>query len=205
MALRRGFECEEPGCAEGPGIWPWSALVDAETWTLAMVGPWQYQCSVSSGGVGSTRYTTLPGTHPTHHPGYYPSPAPHPCTTVLVHGTDVLGSTKEILGVDYAPGTVSLGPSHAPLRTVPRSPSWSPPVGPCWSMRTGLAVSSGYQYPAVTSIQRLPVSSIQYPVSSISEYSVILSISQYFSVFQDTADYQSILSILYINKRQIGR
>ena len=35
---------EEPWCAEGLGQ-AWSAMVDAQTRVMALIGPWQYQCS----------------------------------------------------------------------------------------------------------------------------------------------------------------
>ena len=53
--------------------WPWSALVDADMPGLALVGPWQYQCS----GVGWV--VPLPCTHPGI-PSRYPTPAPTPGT-----------------------------------------------------------------------------------------------------------------------------
>ena len=62
---------------EGPGV-PW---VDAEAWSEAWVGPWQYQSAYGrvipgGGGVLPTRYTrysTLPvPTHCTRPPYYMP-------------------------------------------------------------------------------------------------------------------------------------
>ena len=49
------FECEEPGVRRAQGG-P-ECLADAETGSLAMVGPWQYQCTGNkpqSGWLGST-------------------------------------------------------------------------------------------------------------------------------------------------------
>ena len=40
-----------PWCAEGPGG-AWSAMGDTETPGLAMVGPWQYQCTGWGGILG---------------------------------------------------------------------------------------------------------------------------------------------------------
>ena len=53
---------------------PWSALVDAETRAGDGLGPGNTNGYREGGGVGSTRYTTLPPPTQLHHPGYYPSP-----------------------------------------------------------------------------------------------------------------------------------
>ena len=72
-------------------------------WVLAMVGPWQYQC---------TRLDQYPGIPPSryppslHHPGTPPPrthPVPHTMYANVTTATPVLASTKEILGVDNAP------------------------------------------------------------------------------------------------------
>ena len=78
---------------------PWSGPVDAETLYLALVGPWQYQ---SEAQAGCWLGTTPPLPTRLHHPRYYPSP-PHTLHEgVLMVGTAVLTSAKEILGVDNA-------------------------------------------------------------------------------------------------------
>ena len=94
-------ECEEPRCAEVPAG-GWSAWVDAEAASRALVGPWQYR----TGPLGST-----PGI-----PSWYPPGIPIPgthlapptcryrartrCYWLLEHAhMAVLGTAKEILGV----------------------------------------------------------------------------------------------------------
>ena len=85
---------------------PWSALVDADNALMAMVGPWQYQCA--GGEAGRVLYPVYhpPSTQPGTVPGIPPSrytrrhTVPLPCSYLQTAG---LASTKEILGVEYAP------------------------------------------------------------------------------------------------------
>ena len=84
----------------------WSAVVDAEPWARQLVGPWQYQCR---GQLGSTRYTTLPGTHLAAPPRVLPTPSagavpglPRGVVPVGHAHMVVLGRSKEILGVNNA-------------------------------------------------------------------------------------------------------
>ena len=91
-------------CAEGPAG-AWSASWWAQTRGQAVVGPWQYQCSLHRLGSTPPRYPPgipLPCTHPAR------TPYCRTCTTPRTNGvaahalTAVLGTTKEILGVDNA-------------------------------------------------------------------------------------------------------
>ena len=87
----------------------WRALecpgVDAEPW---LVGGWALAIPIygyREGGEGSTRYTTLPGTHLLHQPRVHPLPGTTdvPSTgTARQAVTALYRSTKEILGVDNA-------------------------------------------------------------------------------------------------------
>ena len=132
---------------------------------------------------------TLP-THPACTTPGTPPPARTVSTSVGavlgVSATGSLGRPKEILGVDNAQ-------LHMVYRSVPHgclthgpAVSLSPPVGPCCSLHRARVVQhlhpvSSIQYP-VSSISisiQYPVSSIQYQYQS-QYFSVFLSISQLF-------------------------
>ena len=118
-------------CGEPRGVrrvqkgleWPW---VGAEPALLALVGPWQYQCSPAGAweGTGRVLYRVLP---PSQDP-VYPSPAPRTRTSPRYTTrrryalTGGFGSTKEILGVDNA----LLGPVSLDCHTPHLTPA--PPV-----------------------------------------------------------------------------
>ena len=71
IGSRRGIsECEELGCAEGPGG-AWSALADAEPWARHRLGPGNTNKRVSGDGWVGTRYTPPRYPPSPHHPGYY--------------------------------------------------------------------------------------------------------------------------------------
>ena len=99
---RQVSECEEPRCAEGPGR-PWSALADADSAVYDWLGPGNTNIQLYGDRLGTTRYTTPPGTQPMHHPGYPPVPVRAMHSTGASAVTAVYGSTKEILGVNNAP------------------------------------------------------------------------------------------------------
>ena len=128
------------------------------------------------------RYTTLPV------PTRYTTPV-HPSSSP----TRGMASTKEILGVDNAQCCIARLPHASPYACPRGLPAgarlWEPAVRLQSGARgPGLRLVSSIQYP-VSSIQ-VSRSSIQYPVSSIQYLSVILSISQYFSVFSFRRPYQ---------------
>ena len=69
--LQRAYlSAGSPGVRKGQ-TWPWSARVGADSRYMALVGPWQYQCTgIRTGGYyplpGYPPYRTTPGTTPPH-------------------------------------------------------------------------------------------------------------------------------------------
>ena len=156
--------------------WPWSALVDAEPGSEALVGPWQYQSAGWEGGIPGT----TPSQAPTRTP---PRVLPLPVPTAVAIAVDVgsaltcsLASTKEILGVDNAlPGSGTRS-TIARQRFPGPAVSLSPPVGPGAGCGRASAVSGISGISVYLSISRISQFKTDIPA--------FLSISQYFSVFQ---------------------
>ena len=154
-------------------------LVDADTRVTGIgLGPGNTNVRVLGGEVG-TRYSTHPVPHLPHHPGYHPSAHCH--GTPHVDGmryTAVFGSTKEILGVEYAQYVwCSLDQPHARLTQAPQPPL-EPACGACCGLLVGLrSVLS----PQISIILHIPqYFSVFLSISEILRYSsVFLSISQY--------------------------
>ena len=129
--VQRGIlSARSHGCAEGPAG-PGVPMVDAETRVGAWVGPWQYQCRPLGGyWVGGRVVPTQYPVYPLPVPGIPPSRYPPARPPVLQCGLDetaALRSTKEILGIEYAPTPYMV------YRSVPHaSPDARLPPGPSW-------------------------------------------------------------------------
>ena len=108
---------------QGPGVPRWTRRPAPRHW----LGPGNTNIRSARLYRLGTRYSTLPV--PTHrtYPGYYPSPGTHPpappVLPSLLHGAVVMGSTKEILGVDNAHPGIGIAQDSARLTLRPPSPS----------------------------------------------------------------------------------